>query len=106
MWLKALAVAFALMLASCVFMDEDDFFTSIVIRFDSDGLSVAISLERPVRLPLDEDDATFIMEQSGCACRGELTLVGDYWQYPDRIDAGNCFIRINIYTGDIDCYSG
>jgi hypothetical protein len=102
----ALAVVVGLMLASCVFTDEDDYYTSFVIRFDSDGLSVYISLDHPVRLPLDEEDAAYIMEQSGCACRGELTLVGDYWQYPPRIDADECFIRINMHTGDIDCYSG
>ena len=104
--LKVLALAVPIILASCVFSDDNNASTSVVIRYDGNGVTVVINLNNPVRLPLDKDDAAFIMEQSGCGCEGALTLVGDYWQYPAQRGAHGCFIRINIYTGDVDCLSG
>ena len=104
--LKVLALAVIIILASCVFSDDDYASTSIVIMYDGNGVTVVINLNSPVRLPLDKDDAAFIMEQSACACQGELTRVGDYWQYPAQRGTHGCFIRINIYTGDVDCLSG
>ena len=104
--LKVLAFAVPIILASCVFSEDDNVSTSVVIRYDGNGVTVAINLNSPVRLPLDKDDAVFIMEQSACACQGELTHVGDYWQYPAQRGIHGCFIRINIYTGDVDCLSG
>jgi hypothetical protein len=93
-----------LVLASCEVTDYNDLSTSVVIRFDEDGLTAVISLDRPVRLPLDEDDALYIMAHCSCGCQGELTLVDGYWQYPAYQDGSGCFIRIHIYTGDVDCY--
>jgi hypothetical protein len=93
-----------LVLASCEVTDYTDLSTSAVIRFDEDGLTTVISLDRPVRLPLDEDDALYIMEHCSCGCQGELTLVGEYWQYPAAQHSSGCFIRIHVYTGDVDCY--
>jgi hypothetical protein len=104
--LKVLALAMPIMLASCVITDDGYSSTSFVIRYDENGLSVFIRLGQPVMLPLDEDDARYIMENSGCVCQGDLTLQGDYWQYPSEIDPHACFIRINRNTGDIDCFSG
>ncbi|MGO9145740.1 MAG: hypothetical protein ACLQDF_05170 [Desulfomonilia bacterium] len=104
--LKALALAVPIILASCVFSDDNNVSTSVVIRYDGNGVTVVINLNSPVRLPLGKDDADFIMEQSACGCEGELTRIGDYWQYPAQRGAHDCFIRINIYTGDVDCLSG
>jgi hypothetical protein len=106
LWLRAVALAVPIILAACVISDSDELTTSVVIRFDEHGLSIVISLDRPVWLPIDEDDAFFIMQSSECACQGRLSLVGDYWQYPEYPDPGDCIIRINIYTGDVDCFSG
>jgi hypothetical protein len=102
--LGVVVLAGAISLASCVFTDYDDLSTSIVVRFDEDGLTAVISLERPVRLPLDEDDALYIMSQCSCACRGDLTRVHDYWQYPEYPDSSGCVIRIHVYTGDVECF--
>ena len=104
--LKAVALAVPIILAACVITDSDELYTSVVIRFDEHGLSLVISLDRPVWLPIDEDDAYYIMLSSECACQGRLSLVGDYWQYPEDPGPGDCIIRINIYTGDVDCFSG
>jgi hypothetical protein len=60
-------------------------------------------LDRPVWLPIDEDDAYFIMHSSGCTCQGQLILAGDYWQYPESPGPGDCMIRISIHTGDMEC---
>ena len=105
-WLKAAALAVPFILTACVITDSDELSTSVVIRFDGHGLSIAISLDRPVWLPIDEDDAYFIMQSSECACQGRLSLVGNYWQYPEFPGPGDCIIRINIYTGDVDCFTG
>jgi hypothetical protein len=105
-WLKAVALAVPIMLASCVITDSDEFTTFVNIRFDEHGLSIEIRLERPVWFPIDEDDAYFIMQSSKCACQGRLSLVGNYWQFPEYPLPGECMIRINIYTGDVDCFSG
>jgi hypothetical protein len=105
-WLKAVALAVPIILASCVFTDSDELTTSVVIRFDEHGLSIVIMLDRPVWLPIDENDAYFIMQSSECSCQGRLSLVGDYWQYPEFPGPGDCIIRINIYTGDVDCFTG
>jgi hypothetical protein len=102
--LKAVALAVPIILSACVITDSDESSTSFVIRFDEHGLSIVISLERPVWLPIDEDDAYFIMQSSGCACQGQLHIVGDYWQYPESPGPGDCVIRINIYTGDVNCF--
>lgn len=105
-WLKALALAVPIILAACVITDSDELYTSVVIRFDEHGFSLVIRLDSPVWLPIDEDDAYYIMLNSECACQGRLSLVGDYWQYPEYPGQGDCIIRINIYTGDVDCFSG
>jgi hypothetical protein len=52
-----------------------------------------------VTLPVDEDDATFIMMECGCACQGDLELVDDYWQYHGQ----GCSIRIEVSMGDVKC---
>ena len=105
-WLKVVALAVPIILAACVITDSDELATSVVIRFDEHGLSLVIRLEHPVWLPIDEDDAYFIMQSSDCPCQGRLSLVGDYWQYPEFPEPGDCIIRINIYTGDVDCFTG
>ncbi|HPI93438.1 MAG TPA: hypothetical protein PLT09_03670 [Deltaproteobacteria bacterium] len=99
------AVAAPFFLGSCVISGTDGLCTSIVVRFDDDGLTAVISLGRPVSLPLDEDDAYYIMNQCSCACRGDLVRVHDYWQYPEYPDSYGCFIRIHVYTGDVECFS-
>lgn len=95
----------ALSLGSCVITDTDGLSTSIVVRFDEDGFTAVISLDRPVRLPLDEDDAYYVMTHCSCTCRGDLVRVNDYWQYPEYPDSYGCFIRIHVYTGDVECFS-
>jgi hypothetical protein len=105
-WLEAMVLTVPIILAACVITDSDELATSVVIRFDEHGLSLVISLDRPVWLPIDEDDAYYIMQSSECACQGQLSLVGKYWQYPENPVPGDCIIRINIYTGDVDCFSG
>jgi hypothetical protein len=105
-WLKAVALAVPIILAACVITDSDELTTSVVIRFDEHGFSLVIRLDSPVWLPIDEDDAYYIMQSSECTCQGRLSLVGDYWQYPEYPGQGDCIIRINIYTGDVDCFSG
>lgn len=99
------ALAAPFVIGSCVISGNDDLSTSIVVRFDDDGLTAVISLGRPVSLPLDEDDAYYIMSQCSCACRGDLVRVHDYWQYPEYPDGYGCFIRIHVYTGDVECFS-
>ncbi|HQI80197.1 MAG TPA: hypothetical protein PLR71_01450 [Deltaproteobacteria bacterium] len=101
---RAVALGLFLVLVSCEITDYNDLSTSVVIRFDEDGLTTVISLDRPVRLPLDEDDALYIMAHCSCGCQGELVLVGEYWQYPAREHSSGCLIRIHIYTGDVDCF--
>ncbi|HOY75529.1 MAG TPA: hypothetical protein PK749_10225 [Deltaproteobacteria bacterium] len=91
--------------ASCVITDSDDLSTSIVVRFDEDGFTAVIGLERPVRLPLNEDDAYYVMHHCSCTCRGDLVRLGDYWQYPEYPDGYGCFIRIHVHTGDVDCFT-
>lgn len=105
LWLKILSFAVPIILASCVITDSGEFSTSVVIRFDQDGFTAVISLNHPVRLPLDKEDAEFIMAQSDCGCQGELVLVDDHWQYPAVRPAHGCFIRIDIFTGGVDCFS-
>jgi hypothetical protein len=105
-WLMALMIAMPVIIASCVITDDGDYSTSVVILFNENGLSVVVRLDRPVSLPIDEEDAEYIMEHSGCSCQGQLTLAGDYWQYPSELDPNACFIRINRYTGDVDCFPG
>ena len=104
-WPVAAVLALALFLGSCVITDSDDLSTSIVVRFDEHGFTAVISLDRPVRLPLDEDDAYYIMTHCSCTCRGDLVRVDDYWQYPEYPDSYGCFIRIHVYTGDVECFS-
>jgi hypothetical protein len=105
LWLKILSFAVPIILASCVITDSGEVSTSVVIRYDQDGFTAIISLNHSVRLPLDEEDAEFIMAQSDCGCQGELVLVDEYWQYPAVRPAHGCFIRIDIFTGDVDCFS-
>ncbi len=104
-WLVAVAFFVFMALGSCVITDSDDLSTSIVVRFDKDGFTAVISLERPVRLPLDEDDARYVMTHCSCTCRGDLVRVRDYWQYPEYPDSYGCSIRIHVYTGDVECFS-
>ncbi len=101
---RAVALGLFLVLASCEITDYNDLSTSVVIRFDEDGLTMVISLDRPVRLPLDKDDALYIMAHCSCGCQGDLTLVGEYWQYPASLLSSGCLIRIHVYTGDVDCF--
>jgi len=105
-WLKALALAVTIMLGACVIADSDDYSTSMVMCFDENGFTFMMRLESPVGLPIDKDDAYYIMESSGCPCQGRLYLVGDYWQHPEDPGPGDCMVRINVYTGDVDCFSG
>jgi Na+-driven multidrug efflux pump len=72
--LKVLALAVPIILASCVFSGDNNVSTSVVIRYDGNGVTVVINLNQPVRLLLGKDDAAFIMEQSACGCEGPLTL--------------------------------
>ena len=62
-WLKAVALAVPIILAACVITDSDELSTSVVIRFDEHGLSLVIRLDSPVWLPIDEDDAYYIMRE-------------------------------------------
>lgn len=98
------ALAALLLLGSCVITDDDDLYTSVVVRFDEGGFTAVISLDRQVRLPLDEDDAYYVMTQCSCTCRGDLVRVRDYWQYPAYPDGSGCSIRIHAYTGDVECF--
>lgn len=103
------AIVFAIasfVLPSCVISDDGCFVTTIAARFDDDGLEVYIELGRPVRLPLDEDDALYIMQASSCACTGPLTLNGDYWEYSGDAQGTPCSLRIHVYTGALACSSG
>ena len=104
LFLAAAALFLPMALGSCVITDSDDLSTSIVVRFDGDGFTAVISLERPVRLPLDEDDAYYVMNHCSCACNGDLVRVRDYWQYPEYPGSPGCFIRIHVYTGDVECF--
>ncbi len=103
--LSAVTLLVFLVPASCVITDSDDLSTSIVVRFDEDGFTAVIGLERPVRLPLNEDDAYYVMHHCSCTCRGDLVRLGDYWQYPEYPDGYGCFIRIHVHTGDVDCFT-
>ena len=105
-WLMIMALAVPVIISSCVITDDEGLITTVVIRFDEDGFTAVISLNHPVGIPLDRQDAEFIMAQSDCGCRGELTLVGDFWQFPESPDSHGCFIRINIFTGNVECSLG
>lgn len=96
----------ALLVGSCVITGDEDLCTSIAFRFDGDGFTAVIGLDRPVRLPLDEDDAYYVMDQCPCSCKGDLVRVDDYWQYHEHLDGHGCFLRIHVYTGDVECSSG
>ena len=98
-WASRMAFVALILLSSCIFWDSDDLYTTAWINFDEDGLTVQINLSRPVTLPVDEDDATFIMMECGCACQGDLELADDYWQYHGQ----GCSIRIEVSTGDVKC---
>ncbi len=98
------AAVAALIACSCVIGDDECLSTSVWVHFGRDGLSVFVSLDHPVRLPLDEDDALYVMSMSSCPCRGELVRVGDYWQYPEDGQGSGCSIRINVWTGEVECY--
>ena len=104
--LMIMALAVPVIISSCVITDDEGLITTVLIRFDEDGFTAVISLNHPVGLPLYREDAEFIMAQSDCGCRGELTLVGDFWQFPKIPDSHSCFIRINIFTGNVDCFLG
>jgi len=67
------------------------------------GISV-VDLSRSVTLPINQSDAYFINDESGCICNTNLTLEEDYWvgsccdEYPD------CSIKISVETGNVTCY--
>lgn len=105
-WLKAVVLAVPIILAACVISDSDEYSTSVVMCFNENGLSIMIRLGEPVWIPVDEGDAYYIMSSSGCPCQGRLSLVGDYWQYPSYPGADDCGTRINVYTGDVECFGG
>lgn len=89
-------------LCGCVITD-DGCCTVVEVLYNEGGLQVHVTLGRPVDLPLDEDDATYIMVTCPCPCRGELTRVGDYWQYPGHDTDEGCLIRIHVLTGEVEC---
>lgn len=74
---------------------------TVYISFNQNGLTTRITLSRAVQLPLDEEDATYIMTSCGCACIGTLELVDGWWQFQSG-DPG-CTIRIQASTGDAEC---
>ncbi|HPC47095.1 MAG TPA: hypothetical protein PLW83_03550 [Deltaproteobacteria bacterium] len=104
--LPGAAVIAALIAASCVITDDGCLVTQVAIRFDDSGMEASITLGRPVRLPLDETDAAYIMESCACTCRGSLVRVGDYWQYPEEAGTEACLVRIHVATGAVECFPG
>lgn len=74
---------------------------TVYVSFNQNGLTARISLSRPVHLPLDQDDATYIMMSSGCACIGTLELVNGWWQF--QSGEPGCTIRIEASTGNVEC---
>lgn len=100
-WTRALALL--ILLASSVFSGCDDLCTSAMVGFTGDdGLRVWIDISSCVSFPLDEEEATLIMEESPCPCQGDLELQGDFWQHEEP----GCAIYINVDTGDVECFSG
>ena len=62
-----------IMLSAC--SGSDSLSTTAFIEMDTGGLTIRIILSRPVDLPLDKGDATLIMNECGCPCRGDLEYV-------------------------------
>lgn len=102
-WLMVMVLAVPIVLGSCVITDSDEIYTSVVMCFDENGFTMVIRLEQPVLLPIDEEDAYYIMQSSDCPCQGRLSLVDGYWQYPEYPEDGDCVIRIDAYNGDVQC---
>jgi len=89
---------------SCAIQDTDGIIMRVRITFDSSGLTTWIMLSNAVEVPLDKDGATLIMVESSCGCFGDLQQRGEYWEYRDEKSPG-CFIRIHIFTGNVECSS-
>jgi hypothetical protein len=91
-------VAALMVIGSCSGSDSS---WTINISFNQNGLTTWIALSRPVQLPLDEEDAAYVMISSGCSCIGTLELVDGWWQFQSG-DPG-CTIRIQASSGDVEC---
>jgi hypothetical protein len=94
------AALVALML-SIACSGSDSLSAAAFIEMDFGGLTIRIHLSHPVDLPLNEDDATLIMIECGCPCRGDLEYAQGYWQY----QGDECLIRIEADTGYVYCHT-
>ncbi|MEN6474692.1 MAG: hypothetical protein ABFD81_11810 [Syntrophaceae bacterium] len=98
-WAAGLSAAALILIIAC--SGSDSTVVAAWIEMDFGGLSIKIILSRPVNLPLDKDDATLIMTECGCPCRGDLEYERGYWQY----ESEDCLIRIEADTGYVYCHT-
>ena len=101
---KIIFVLLILLIFSCANDDDTVETISIIYVYESWGdEEIKIELSVPVTLPLNQEDAELIINECGCSCSGTLNLVDEEWvlgcceEYPD------CDIRIDVYTGDVEC---
>lgn len=88
-----------IILAAC--SGSDSLSATALIEMDTGGLTIRINLSRTVDLPLNDDDATLIMNECGCPCRGDLEYAHGYWQFQGE----SCLIRIEADTGYVYCHT-
>jgi len=96
-WAAGVSAAALILISACSGSDS----TSVAawIEMESGGLTIRIILSRPVDLPLDKGDATLIMNECGCPCRGDLEYVRGFWQY----EGADCLLRVEADTGYVYC---
>lgn len=91
-------------LAAMIFMGScsgSDSSWTVSVSFNQNGLTTRITLSRAVQLPLDEEDAEYVMMSCGCGCIGTLEMVDGWWQFQSG-DPG-CTIRIRASSGHVEC---
>jgi len=96
-WAADAAIIALMLLAAC--SGSNSLSATALIEMDTGGLTIRINLSRTVDLPLDEDDATLIMNECGCPCQGDLEYEHGYWQFQGE----SCLIRIEADTGHVSC---
>ncbi len=73
------------------------------INVTINGVRDEAVLSRTITLPVSEEEAEFLNNESGCLCSGELILINNSWRTSCCNDYPDCRVIIDRSSGSVYC---